>query len=150
MGAQENSQIVQKLYAAFGRGDISAILGQVAEDVDWNLPGTAPISGRRRGRGEVAQFFTDMGNALDIQKLDAREFIAQGDRVVALGQERAQVRETGAVYVTEWAHVFTLRGGKIVKIQLFEDTGAQAAAFGEIPAERQAHLGSMSVTDPPL
>ena len=150
MGAQENSQIVQKLYAAFGRGDISAMLGQVAEDVDWYLPGTAPFAGRRRGRREMAQFFEDLGKAVDIQQLDAREFIAQGEKVVALGQERARVRDTGAIYETDWAHVFTLRGGKVVKIQLYEDTAAQAAAFGETPAERQAALGPMGVTEPPL
>lgn len=150
MGAQENSQIVQKLYAAFGRGDISAILGQVAEDVDWYLPGTAPFSGRRQGRRAMAQFFEELGNTVEIQQLDAREFIAQGDKVVALGQERAQVRRTGGIYETEWAHVFTLRGGRIAKVQLYEDTSAQAAAFGETPAERRAQLGPMGVTEPPL
>ena len=36
MSAPTNTQIVQQAYAAFGRGDIPALLSLLAEDVDWH------------------------------------------------------------------------------------------------------------------
>jgi ketosteroid isomerase-like protein len=31
----QNSKIVQEMYAAFGRGDVPAILQRLADDVEW-------------------------------------------------------------------------------------------------------------------
>src|SRR5258705_13932967 len=42
LGAQESKQVVRDLYAAFGRGDIAALLALVAEDMVWRMPGTVP------------------------------------------------------------------------------------------------------------
>jgi uncharacterized protein len=35
MAEQENVQLVQEIYAAFGRGDIPAALDALAHDVEW-------------------------------------------------------------------------------------------------------------------
>lgn len=32
---QKNVQIVQQIYASFGRGDIPAVLNGLADDIDW-------------------------------------------------------------------------------------------------------------------
>ncbi len=149
MSAQDNAKIVRELYAAFGRGDIAAVTGAMAEDVDWNMPGTFPSAGRRSGRRGVQEFFAQVAELTDIEQFDARHFVAQNDKVVVTGDERLRVRRTGARVEQQWAHVYTLRDGKITGVQLFTDTHALAAAFGETPAERAAELGPMGVTEPP-
>ncbi len=40
-----------------------------------------------------------------------------------------RVKATGRSYETEWAHVFTLREGKIVEFREFADSAAVAEAF---------------------
>lgn len=51
MVEQENTQTVMDLYAAFGRGDLPAVLAALADDVEWALPGPAniPMAGTRPG-----------------------------------------------------------------------------------------------------
>ena len=68
-----NQQTVQDIYAAFGRGDIPAILERLADDVRWDhLPdgGGAERHGvpwlvARTGRDDVAGFFEALGGARD-------------------------------------------------------------------------------------
>ena len=55
-------QTVQKIYEAFGRGDVATILDQLTDDVDWASEASstaAPWYGVHKGKGEVPDFFTD-------------------------------------------------------------------------------------------
>ena len=56
MSEQDNLRTVEAVYAAFGRGDLGALLNTLGEDVVWEHPGPAdiPWAGDRRGRDEVA------------------------------------------------------------------------------------------------
>ncbi len=53
-----NEQTVQDLYAAFGRGDLPAILDKLSDDVVWELEGPAVVSfsGVRHGKSETVGF----------------------------------------------------------------------------------------------
>ena len=78
--------MVQQIYAAVGRGDISAILDALADDVNWLLPGPAdiPVTGKFHGRKQVAQFSATVAETVEIEQFVPQEFIAQGDKVVVL------------------------------------------------------------------
>ena len=132
MTEQENVQVAQGLYAAFHRGDFSAFLNALADEVKWFVPGPQPIlpwAGLRKGRDQVAQFFTEYARPTEIQQFEPREFIAQGERVVVLGYRRDRVKATGHSFESEWAQVFSLRAGKIVNFRGYIDTAAIVAAF---------------------
>jgi uncharacterized protein len=129
---QENVQTVQSVYAAFGRGDLSAVLNALTDDIEWQLPSSPdiiPIFGARRGREQVAQFFVTLNEVLEFEQFEPREFIAQQDKVVVLGRSRPRLKSTGRVFENEWAAVFTLHEGKIVKYQVYEDTAAFVTAL---------------------
>jgi ketosteroid isomerase-like protein len=134
MSETENERIVKEMYAAFGRGDIPGVLGVLADDIEWRLAGPSelPYAGLHRGRDEVAKFFQTLNQATEFEDFEPREFFARGDKVVVLGHERQRVKATGKVVETEWAMVFTLRGGKIARFHNYEDTHTVVAA----------HLGS--------
>lgn len=119
--------VIQEVYAAFGRGDVPAILNLVADDVDWEFVGPADLAyARRRGnRAEVEQFFADIPRADDILAFEPREFIDGGDNVTVLGMEKSRAKETGRDFETEWAHVFTVKQGKVTRWRGFFDTAAR-------------------------
>lgn len=119
--------IVQQAYAAFGRGDIPAILELVANDVDWELvcPQTLAYSGRRRNRDEVAAFFSAIPQTDDIHEFEPREFIEAGEHVTVLGWERSTARDTGQDFESEWVHVFTVKNGKVTRWRGFLNTAAR-------------------------
>jgi len=133
MSETQNTTIVQNAYAAFGRGDISALLGYMTDDIHWQpVIGTAkhvPFSGERKGKAAVAEFFKQVADAEDFQQFEPREFIAQGDKVVALGHYRAVTKTTGNRFESDFVMVFTFRNDKIAAFREFTDSAAINAAF---------------------
>ena len=124
MSEQQNIEIVRRGYEAFGHGDMNTLLGLFDEQVEWISPGPAdlPTAGRRTGRQQIAEFFSVLNDTFEIQRFEPREFIAQGDRVVVTGVDTSRVKATGKVIEGEWAHIFTLKDGKVVRIQEYVDT----------------------------
>jgi ketosteroid isomerase-like protein len=129
--ARQNADVLQRMYEAFGRGDIPAVLDMLTDDAEWTLrgPSALPHAGTHRGREGIAQFFSSLGENLEVERFELREFVAQGDTVVVLGDERCTVKTTGRTFEQEWAHVYTLTDGKIATGRFFEDTAAQVVAF---------------------
>ena len=43
-----NTEIVQGMYAAFGRGDVAGVINALADDIEWVSPGPSviPFAGR--------------------------------------------------------------------------------------------------------
>lgn len=137
MGTEENIQVVKAAYAAFGRGDIQALLGMLTEDVEWRFPGEGlPLSGVYRGHDGVARFFKNLDQDSQMVGFEPREFLTSGGRVVALGWYRGKIKATGQTFESEWAMAFTVRDGKIARFQEYVDTQVLAAAH--VPAAKAA------------
>ena len=131
MSDQDNVAVVRRAYENFKGGDIKGILDSVTDDVDWRLPDMegVPFSGGRRGRESVGGFFSQLAESQDSLSFEPREFVAQGDKVVALGTYRWRVKKTGREYGGDWAHVFTVRDGKIAAFHEYMDSAAAVAAY---------------------
>lgn len=124
-------EIVQSIYAAFGKGDIPALLGTLADDIEWTFPGPKqiPFAGVKKGRAQVQEFFAQVMGSVDILEFQPLQFVAQGDTVVVLGREKVKVKATGKTFETRWAHAHTVKGGKVATMREHTDTAAIAAAF---------------------
>ncbi len=131
MSTEENKRVVRSIFEAFGRGDVPGVLANLSEDVTWDAPGPphVPYFGERRGHGGAVEFFTQLGTNVDFEHFEPRAFVAEGDRVVALGRERGRVKATGRTFDNDWALVFTVSGGKVTALQIYENTAAIAEAF---------------------
>jgi ketosteroid isomerase-like protein len=130
---QENVKIVQQAYENFKNGNIPGILGLVSPTVEWDLPemeGVA-VSGKHHGREGVADFFSKLAAAQEAESFVPAEFVAQGNKVVALGRYAFTVKATRAKFSSDFAHVFTIENGQITKFQEFTDTAAVAAAYNK-------------------
>jgi ketosteroid isomerase-like protein len=128
----QNTRVVQDAYAAFGRGDTQGLLANIADDVVWNgVYGTGshvPTSGERSGKPAVAEFFKQVAASVAFSRFDPREFIATGDKVVALGHYTATT-PIGKQFDSDFAMVFTLHNGKVVRFQEFCNSAAIDAAY---------------------
>lgn len=131
LGVGTNVDVVQETYEAVSHGDIPALLELLTDDVEWTLqgPSVIPFAGNRRGREGVAEFFSLVGETLEFEQFEPREFVAQGETVVVLGFERSLVKPTGRMFEQEWAHVYALKDGKVAKFLALEDTAAHVVAF---------------------
>jgi ketosteroid isomerase-like protein len=131
MNEQENTQIVEQAYDKFKQGDIPQLLGLFADDIEWELDAVenVPFSGARRGKDEVEKFFTTLDEEQQVLQFEPREFIAQGDKVVALGYYAWSVKSTDRTFESDWAHIFTIRNGKIASFREFMNSAAAAEAY---------------------
>ena len=131
MSEPENTATVQQAYNNFKTGNIQALLDQMSDDVTWQLPeieGVA-LAGKRTGCAGVGEFFATVARDQEVREFEPREFIAQGDKVVSLGNYRWRVKDTGREFKSDFVHIFTLRDGKIVRFREHLDTALAAAAY---------------------
>lgn len=125
-------QVVQELYAAFERVDIPAILDLLDEEVDWRFvgrPQDIPFAGARQGHAQMIDFFVTIAETCDVLEFGPHEVITLGEHVLVLGREQLRVKANGCTFETDWAHFFTVRAGKIVRLREFYDTATMSRAF---------------------
>lgn len=132
MSEQSNIELIQRAYAAFGRGDVPGVLDTMSQDVDWDIPGPAsiPTIGRRRGLSAVGEFFQTLGETQTVESFEPRKYFASGDMVVVLGHYRWTVRSTGRPVECDWVHAFTITNGKVSSFKEITDTAAFLEAYG--------------------
>ena len=125
-----NIETIQRVYEAFGRVDVSAILDNVTDDVDWASecsPGVAPWHGVRRGKGEVQGFFEALGAAAEVVEFTPRSIAANDTDVMVIIDFEMKVRSTGRSGAMTLHHWWRLRDGKICHYRGTEDTALTAA-----------------------
>ena len=130
MSAQQNLDVVRNLYAAFGRGDLEAILAPLDPQVSWRTPGAPdlPTAGLRQGIPAVREFFGLLLNTFDIADFQPRDFLAADDKVVVLGTSR-EGPKGGRLVDFRWVHVFTFRNGRIVAFEEPADVSELVTEF---------------------
>ena len=128
----ENIKVIQEAFAAFGRGDVQAILDRLDENVVWKgVYGAAshvPTAGERRGKAQVGEFFKLVAENVNFSRFEPTEFIAGGGKVVALGHYTATT-PIGKGFDSDFVMVFTLRDGKVTGFQEFTNSAAVNAAY---------------------
>jgi ketosteroid isomerase-like protein len=108
------------------------LLNLLDEQVDWHFngrPEDIPFGGRWQGRAGMMDFFRAVGETCEVLAFGPDEVIALGEHVLSLGHERIRVRATGREFETDWAHLFMVQDGQIVRVREFYDTAVMAKAF---------------------
>ncbi len=123
--------VVRELYAAFARRDIQGMLACLAPDVVWCEPDNPfnPAAGVHRGHEGFLEWVRIGREAEDIDVLEPTQFLSNENAVAVVGHMRCRAKQTGRVYESDFVHVVTFRGGKIVRFQEFFDTYAAGEAF---------------------
>jgi ketosteroid isomerase-like protein len=93
MSEQQNVKTIQKVYAAFGRGDVAFIVDQLTDDIRWmsHFDPVVPWSGDFSGKERIPEAIFQ---SVDVDAFEP-EWIADGDVVVSLGEFECRVRATG-------------------------------------------------------
>ena len=129
-----NGEIIRGVYDAFGRGDVPAVLGAFDEKIEWReaegfryADGNPYIGPMAVASGVFQRIVTDVsGFHLVVERMTEG-----GDRVVAEGRYRGTMQATGRAVDAQFAHVWELRGSKIVQFQQYTDTFQWAMAAGQ-------------------
>jgi hypothetical protein len=110
-------------YDAFARGDVPAVLGLLDPQVEWTEAAGFPYPGTFVGPQAVLNgVFMKLGAEWEGWSAVPQQFVAQGDVVVALGDYGGRYRATGRKFSAPFVHVWTFRGGKVVRFRQHTDT----------------------------
>ena len=125
-------ETVQRMYEAFGRGDVEAILAELADDVDWAAEAASTSVrwyGNYRGKDEVARFFTDIGSNVEVTEFTPLSFASNDTDVFAVVRFAYTVNTTGKRAAMNIAHWWRIADGKVVSFRGSEDSEQSAVAF---------------------
>ncbi|HZP72270.1 MAG TPA: nuclear transport factor 2 family protein [Gaiellaceae bacterium] len=117
-------EVVQRSYAAFARGDLDGVLGDLDPDIEWVQAQGLPHGGTYHGIAEVRRNIFEPLDAewWDEFTADPDEFVDAGDEVVVLGRYRGVAKGTGKRLDVPFVHVWTFRDGKATRFRQFLDT----------------------------
>ncbi len=122
-----NIELVQSLYAAFGRGEIATIVAAVTPDVMWHSKGRSkdhPAFGPRTGQAGVQDFFRIVAETQDVISFTPQEFYATGDHVFVLGHYAWKMHKTGREASSDWVHILTIKNDKVTSVPRVQRHGA--------------------------
>ena len=128
-----NADLIRSLYAAFARGDVPAVLGLFDPQIEWNEGEGVRYADRNPYRGPMAVAEGVFGRIIaEVDGFAAvpASFIDGGENVVVQGRYQGKVKATGTILDAQFAHVYTLRDGKIIRFQQYTDTAQWTKALG--------------------
>ena len=122
MSAEENIERTRTAYAAFANADIDAASKDLADDIEWVVPGNSTISGTYRGKDDVIGFWIKL--AEKGFSTTPEHILGDGDLVVVL------TSVTAGGETSDQADVLRFKDGKVVRFQSAGDTAQQERIWG--------------------
>lgn len=123
--SRENVQVIQGLYEAFGRGDVPSVLNQMDRSIEWNEAENFIYADRNPYVGPQAVLegvFMRLGSEWEGFRVTPEEWLDAGDRVVVLGTYSGTHKATGRQVRAQFAHIWSVREGRVVRFQQYTDT----------------------------
>jgi ketosteroid isomerase-like protein len=130
--SEENVEIVRQAWEALLRGDIDAYLEELGDDAELDFSrARGPYRGVHRGREGARELFAGFGEAFSSITPLSTEYMEVGDKVVLAARVRFRGRASGVeVGGGGIGAVYTLRDGKIVRYELFQNKAEALEAAG--------------------
>ena len=120
--AEANRVLVQQAYADFAAGDVPAFLAVLDPHVTWTDAEGYPYAGTYVGPNAVVQgVIARIGAEWDDYAVVPNAFVADGNRVVVLGDYSGTYKATGHSVEAPFAHVWQVIDGAVVSFRQFTD-----------------------------
>ena len=126
--SQENVEIVRRAFAyeVYGGGDQAEAEALFHPNVVMNPSDEWPSYGFDAMRSDMERW----ASAFDELEVTAEEFIDAGDRVLVTAYHRGRGRGSGVEVDTRFYELYTLRDGKVVRVDEFTDRPEALEAAG--------------------
>ncbi len=128
--AQENVEIVRRVYQRWGTGGFEAAAPDLDPHVMFVVRPPFPESGIFVGLGSIGAYMQEFLKQWARFTLEPTDLQAVGDTVVARVAQRSKGRASGIDTEGTYFMLFTFRGGKILWIETVLDEGEALEAAG--------------------
>jgi ketosteroid isomerase-like protein len=116
-------EVVKRGYDAWARGDIEGLFSIMDPEIEWHPPPNFPEHGPHRGVEAIRRAMSSYGETFDYFVSEPKRILATGrpGEVLALATTRTRGRGSGAEVAIEVAHLFEVRDGKVVRMEVIPD-----------------------------
>jgi ketosteroid isomerase-like protein len=131
MPTSNRTELLRNVYAGFASGDIAAVLGVLAADVQWVEPAGFPYAGTYVGPQAVLEnVFARIGNDWSTYTCQPHEYHECADTVFVLGDYDGVHRTTGKAFHSPFVHVWRFDGEHAKGFATHLDTALVQRAVG--------------------
>jgi ketosteroid isomerase-like protein len=138
MTPSDNVRLLTRMYEVWDAQDIPAVLELLDPAFEWVNPSYAVHPGVRRGHEGMELVMANLRESFEsqVRVLGELEHV-DDDRVLWHTIFRARGRDSGALIEVDEQHLWTIRDGKILRIQWFHDVSEARREAGLDHAGRQ-------------
>jgi ketosteroid isomerase-like protein len=128
--AQDNVDVVQGAWDAFGRGDIETVLEAISPTAQTRVPESLPWGGTYAGPDGFRDFLAKLGDSFEQFSATPQKVLGADDNhVVVLATTKGRTKG-GATIEGSTIWIYQLREGKIADAETFGDTAQVLEALG--------------------
>ncbi|HEX6176072.1 MAG TPA: nuclear transport factor 2 family protein [Candidatus Binatia bacterium] len=130
--SQENITVIRGMYEFFSKGDVTAVLGQMHQQIEWREAENFIYADRNPYRGPQAVLegvFMRLASEWADFKVMPEEWLDAGNHIVVLGTYSGRHKESGKEVRAQFAHIWGVTHGRVVRFQQYTDTKQFADAI---------------------
>jgi ketosteroid isomerase-like protein len=132
--SQENVEVVRRATEEFSRDGADAVVDTFwVPEIVWDMtPTRIPGFGVYTGYDEVRAFMAEWFSAFEFDgwSMEIEQLFDCGDRVLSIVRQLGHGTSSGAEVGVEFAQIFTMRAGKIARIDNYLDRAEALEAVG--------------------
>jgi ketosteroid isomerase-like protein len=122
-----NVEALERIYQAFNRGDLPAMLADIDPEVEIEQGPSFPDERLSHGHEGVLEFYAGFLEAWAKFRAEPRELIEAGDKVLVVVRQRGRGSGSGLEVESDLYVVYTMREGKAVRMKVHEGRDAALA-----------------------
>jgi ketosteroid isomerase-like protein len=118
--SSDNVELLRAMLDAYNERGVEAMLPYIDPEFEVTVPPSLSVEpDTYRGHEGMRHYFESFADVMDEVRFDAEAFVDAGDRVVATTHLFARARETGLEVEQLVFQVWTMRGGRAFKAEVY-------------------------------
>jgi ketosteroid isomerase-like protein len=118
----EPDEAIEKLrrgYDAFNRGDLEEVWETLDPDIDVAERPDSPDPRHASGREQAIAAFKSLRDDFDDYRFELRDFVVEGDHVIAVARQSATGRLSGVPVEGDIVHAWRIDGDRVTELRAF-------------------------------
>jgi uncharacterized protein len=137
-----NVEVVRRVYDEWGRGNFRPRFDFYHDEMEWGwsdeFPGLAGVYEDARGPNPRLRAWLD---GWEHWRAEADDYLELGDHVVVLASYHGRGKGSGVEIHQQGAHVFELRDGKVVRLEIFASRDKAIESVRSAPSGERDRVG---------
>jgi ketosteroid isomerase-like protein len=123
--------LVRAVYEAISLRDYDAGFALLSDDFEWREPESGLLGGTHRGLAEARAAIEAQLEVFDQFEVEPEAITVEGERVAVEVRQRVRGGASGAEVEVRIGHLWTVEGGKLIRLEVFPERAAALSAAGQ-------------------